>query len=92
MQLHVAEDLLRNTESFNIAFGSVMYMNGTLERDNISTYIMYMSNLSLYCILHNIVFDAQNLELSTGYIMFGFNNTHITIPINTLRNITGIYT
>ena len=44
MLLNVAEDLLRNTENFNVAFGDVMSMNSTfmekdgitIQRDNIS--------------------------------------------------------
>ena len=43
MQLPVAEDLLRNAENFNIAFGNVMHINSsdsayniTIKGDNIS--------------------------------------------------------
>lgn len=45
MQLPVAEDLLKNTEDFNTAFGNVIHMNATsldskynmtVQRENIS--------------------------------------------------------
>ena len=36
-----------------------------------------------------IVFNVQNPELTTEYVMFGFNNTHITIPAGAIRNIKG---
>ena len=51
MELPVAEDLLRNAENFNIAFGNVVHMNYangseesseynmTIQRDNISTLV-----------------------------------------------------
>ena len=54
MELPVAEDLLRNAENFNIAFGNVVHMNYannseesseynmTIQRDNISKHIMYL--------------------------------------------------
>ena len=58
MELPVAEDLLRNAENFNIAFGNVVHMNYannsvesnvynmTIQRDNISKHIMH---LYIYC-------------------------------------------
>lgn len=36
-----------------------------------------------------LVFNVQNPELATDYVMFGFNNTHITIPAGAIRNIKG---
>ena len=54
MELPVAEDLLRNTENFNIAFGNVVHMNYannseesseynmTIQRDNISTLVLHI--------------------------------------------------
>ena len=60
MELPVAEDLLRNAENFNIAFGNVVHMNYannseesneynmTIQRDNISTLVLYLY-INIYC-------------------------------------------
>ena len=62
MQLPIAEDLLRNAETFNIAFGNVIHMhmsvaysannaseyNMTIQRDNISTYL-HSYNYVVWC-------------------------------------------
>ena len=70
MELPVAEDLLRNTENFNIAFGNVVHMNYannseeideyniTIQRDNISKHIKYICMLleERYIITEGIAF------------------------------------
>ena len=38
-----------------------------------------------------LVFNAQNPEMTTEHVMFGFYNTHITISTTTIRNVTGMY-
>ena len=49
MQMTVAEDLLRNTENFNMAFGNVMHnvinssdstYNRTIQRANVGMYFI----------------------------------------------------
>ena len=37
----------------------------------------------------SLVFNAQNPELTTEYVMFGSYNTHITIPAGAISEIKG---
>ena len=50
MELPVAEDLLRNTENFNIAFGNVVHMNYANNSEESSEYNMMIQrdNISKY--------------------------------------------
>ena len=70
----MAEDLLRNAENFNIAFGNVVLMNYannseesseynmTIQRDNISTLVP-----------HLYVYSKPNMQLAMKLMLRHFN-------------------
>ena len=47
--------------------------------------------INVGCLFQKLVFNAQNPEMTTELVMFGFYNTHITISTTAIRNVTGMY-